>query len=649
MGARDGFETYAEGWRTGWTLPPRLSVSDWADQYRRLSKKSAAESGQWRTDRTPYLREIMDCLSAHDPTRRVVFMKGAQIGGTEAGNNWLGYVVHLVPGPMMVVQSTVDTAERWSKQRIASMIEEMPVLRERIAPARSRDSGNTTLLKEFPGGVLVIAGANSAAGLRSMPVKNLFLDEVDSYPIDLDGEGDPITLAERRTATFAKSKIFIVSTPTIKDASRIEREYESSDQRRYHVPCPDCGGRQWLKWANLCLDTAAYACEHCGALIEERHKTRMLEQGEWIKGNPQSKVAGFHISSLYSPLGLGDPWPALVEKYLEAKRDPARMKAFTNTVLGETWSEQTIKLSVDTLRGRAESYRLRYAPRGVLMITAGVDVQDNRFAVQVCGWGRGEEFWALDWIELPCDPSRAESWDMLEEYLNTPIENAFGVSMRIEMAAIDTGGHFHHEVVHHCRVAQNRGRMAIKGLSTPHNPVLRTRPSKIEYNYRGKPVRGGGEIWGIGTDTAKSAVYTRLWGDGESEDGHIRMHFSSDLPDEYFHQLTAEHYDTAKRRWLNPGKKRNEAIDTVVYGYAAAHHPRLRLNVMAESGWRLREDAFWPAQMAIVDEPKGGDPVSAAPPIAAEVPVSNPAPAGFVVSAGQNWQPRGAGYKPRSR
>ena len=244
----DANEIYGKAFDRGLRPDPLLTVSEWADRHRRLSGKGASEPGPWRTSRAPYLKEIMDCLSPASKVERVVVMKGAQIGLSECGNNWIGYVIHHAPGPMLAVLPTVEMAKRNSKQRIDPLIEESPILRELVRPARSRDSGNTMLAKEFPGGMLVMTGANSAVGLRSMPVRYLFLDEVDGYPGDLDGEGDPVTLAEARTRTFSRRKILIVSTPTIKGASRIEREYEASDQRRYFVPCPVCREHQWLKF-----------------------------------------------------------------------------------------------------------------------------------------------------------------------------------------------------------------------------------------------------------------------------------------------------------------------------------------------------------------------------------------------------------------
>ncbi|MDR0363508.1 MAG: phage terminase large subunit family protein, partial [Bacteroidales bacterium] len=221
-----------------------LLVSDWSDANRVLSQTASSEPGKFRTERTPYLKEIMDALSPSSSVEKVVFMKGSQIGGTEAGNNWIGYVIDQAPGPMLVVQPTVEMGKRWSKGRLAPLIEDSPCLRGKVRDPRSRDSGNTVQSKEFPGGIVVITGANSAVGLRSMPVRYLFLDEVDAYPPDADSEGDPLTLAIQRTSTFARRKIFIVSTPTIQGVSRIEKEFNETDQRYYFVPCPHCGSFQ---------------------------------------------------------------------------------------------------------------------------------------------------------------------------------------------------------------------------------------------------------------------------------------------------------------------------------------------------------------------------------------------------------------------
>jgi phage terminase large subunit GpA-like protein len=286
LGGFDGAAEIQSSWRAGLAPEPLLLVSDWADRHRVLGSRSAAEPGPWRTSRTPYLREVMDALSPAHPARRVVLMKGAQVGGTECGNNWIGYVIHHAPGPMLAVQPTTELAKRFSDQRIDPLVEETPAIRERVAPARSRDSGNRQLSKEFPGGQLAMTGANSAVGLRSMSARFLFLDEVDAYPGDVEGEGDPVALAEACARTFGwRRKTLLVSTPTISGLSRIEREYLATDQRRFFVPCPYCGAMQHLRfeqlvWDKGCPDSARYLCEACDGAIGEGHKTAMLAAGE---------------------------------------------------------------------------------------------------------------------------------------------------------------------------------------------------------------------------------------------------------------------------------------------------------------------------------------------------------------------------------
>jgi phage terminase large subunit GpA-like protein len=356
-------------WREGLTPNPILTVSQWADQHRVPSSLAESEPGRWRTRRTPYLRDIMDSLSPSSPVERVVFMKGAQVGATEGASCWIGYVIHHAPGPMMAVWPTVDMAKRNSKIRIDPLIEESKVLNERIAPPRSRDSGNTILAKEFRGGVLVMTGANSAVGLRSMPVRYLFLDEVDGYPPDVEGEGDAISLAEARTRTFARRKIFIVSTPTLAGSSAIEREYEASDQRRYFVPCPHCQHSQWLRfeqlrWEKSQPETAAYLCESCEQPIQEHHKTNLLEKGEWRATRPEAsgRTAGFHLSSLHSPVGWRS-WSAIAAAWESAcdkqSGSLSAIKTFKNTELGETWVEEGEAPDWQRLMERREDYRIR--------------------------------------------------------------------------------------------------------------------------------------------------------------------------------------------------------------------------------------------------------------------------------------------------
>ena len=370
----------------------RVTVSQWADRYRFLAPVSSAEPGRYRTARTPYLRKIMDCLSVHDPHRKVVFVKAAQIGGTEAGSNFLGYCMHIAPGPVMFVQPTDDMVKRLSKGRIDPLIESCPELLQRVAPSKSRDSNNTINQKNFNGGVLIMAGANSAAGLRSVPIRYLILDEVDAYPQDLDGEGSPIDLAIARTRTFPNRKIFMLSTPTIEGLSAIEREFLETDQNYYHVPCPFCGGMQRLVFSNLKWEqghpeSVRYRCEHCGELIAERYKVEMLAAGEWLPERPEkvsSDVIGFHLNSLYSPYGWHS-WEQIVRDFLAARDNQSKLKVFVNTTLGQTWAERGEAPPFKNLYNRRETYRTNTVPDDVCFLTAGVDVQRDRLELEIVG------------------------------------------------------------------------------------------------------------------------------------------------------------------------------------------------------------------------------------------------------------------------
>lgn len=579
-------DVYLTAFIDGITPDADLNVSEWADEFRFLSQKASAEPGRWRTDRTPYLREIMDELSPHSPIETVVFQAGAQVGKTETGNNWLGYVIDMSPGPIMLVQPTVDIAKRLSKQRIAPMIEETPRLKAKVADNRARDSGNTLMVKEFPGGVMIITGANSASGLRSMPIRFAFLDEVDAYPVDVEGEGDPVSLAVRRTTTFARRKVFMCSTPTVKDTSRIEREYLASDQRRFFIPCPHCGEYQWLKWANLKWDhgdasTAHYVCEHNGCVIEEHYKTEFLSQGEWrptAAGN--GRTAGFHLSSLYSPLGWKS-WSEVVEEFLRAKGDPPLLKTWVNTILGETWEDEIAsKVGAGDLLDRVEFYQPRVAPGNVLAVTAGVDTQDNRLALTLVGWGRDEESWVLDHQEIYGDPAKPEVWAQLRNVLTTPVEHELFEPLQIAATCIDSGGHFTHEVYQFAREHRSLNVMAIKGQSQRNKPII-GRPTKVDLNMKRQVIKGGAEVWPVGADTAKSTLYSRL---KLNEAGAGFIHFHGELPPDYFEQLTAERLVTRYvkgfpvREWTKKSGARNEALDTFVYALAAMQALYMRFN-----------------------------------------------------------------------
>jgi phage terminase large subunit GpA-like protein len=577
-----------------------LTVSEWSDEHRMLSSKASAEPGHWRTERTPYLAEIMDSLSSSDPTQRVIFMKSAQIGGTEAGNNWIGYVMHHAPGPMLYVLPTVEIAEKASKQRIAPMLDESPALRELVAPARSRDSGNTLLVKEYKGGVFMMTGANSAAGLRSMPIRWLFMDEIDAYPSDVEGEGSPIALAEKRTTTFGRRKIFLVSTPTEKETSRIEAEYERSDKRRYFVPCPHCDHMQWLRWRGYNDDvndprakeyrlvwtddkrSAAYICEECGSLIEERHKTAMLNAGHWVAtAEGDGLTRGYHINSLYSPAGWKS-WVEILQEFELASKDPALLKTFVNTTLGEAFEEAaSARLDAEGLAKRAESYELLSVPAGGVVVTAGCDVQRNRVEIVQRAWGPGEQSWLVNYAVIHGDPQRQELWDEVLNVLDMEFEHADGGKLVTYAACIDSGdGETTHAVYEFARQHKRQHILAIKGQSQPGKIIL-GKPTKQDINRRGQVLKKGVEVWPYGSDTAKSTIYQRL---KNTEAGPGTYHWPNGLPDDYYKQLTSERQITKmvngfpKRVWTKRDADRNEVLDCEGMALAALQYVYTRHN-----------------------------------------------------------------------
>ncbi len=598
-------EIYDEAFRAGLKPEPLLTISQWADRYRVLSQRASAEPGPWRTDRTPYLREIMDCLSPSSPIERVVFMKGAQIGGTECGNNWIGYVIHQAPGPMMAVQPTVEMAKRNSKQRIDPLIEESTALKELVRDHRSRDSGNTILAKEFPGGVLVLTGANSGVGLRSMAARYLFLDEVDGYPGDVDGEGDPVNLALARTRTFARRKLFMVSTPKIAGRSRIEKAYEESDQRRYWVPCPHCGDFQVLKFQRLQWpkgepEKAVYLCEHCDGAIENFHKTHMLERGEWRASAANvGKSMGFHLSSLYSPVGWFS-WGQAARMFEEAQKSPELLQVFVNTVLGETWVEQGEAPDWRRLYDRREDYRIGVVPAGGLFLTAGADVQKDRIEVEVVAWGRGKESWSVDYRVLEGDTSRQPVWGELTKLTGETFRMHSGVDLPVVKLAIDSG--YAPTEVYGWAKQQSPGRVVVvKGDSRA--PALVGLPSSVEVGPHGKRIRRGVRIWPVSSGMAKQELYRWLRLERPTEESGEPFpagycHFPR-YNEEFFKQLTAEQLVTRvvngypKPEWQKT-RDRNEALDVRVYAMAAAviHG----VDRFSEKKWAEMEEALRPPQ-----------------------------------------------------
>lgn len=590
----DVSQALTQGFFELWRVPTRRTVTQWADDKRILPSKGSAEPGKYRSARTPYMREIQDCLSSLSPVEEVALQAAAQTGKSEAGNNWVGYVIDEAPGPMLVVQPTVDNAKRYSKQRISPMIHETPSLRDKVAANRSRAGGNTLLEKEVPGGIILLGGANSAAGLRSMPIRYLFADEVSNWPDDVDGEGDPLELAQERTNTFGrKRKLFKCSTPGVRDFCRIEAEEKKTDGRRYHVPCPHCGCMHQLLWANFRIPKdndgkpihrrAHMVCPDCGGVVEERHKTDMLSGGKWTVTRPENldhSRRGYQISALYSPVGWKS-WARISRQWSEAQGNPTKLKAFVNNVLAETWEEEySARLDGDAVAKRAEFYDLLTVPEGGLVVLAGIDVQPNRLEVVQRAFGVGEESWLVNYTVIHGDPSAGEVWAQLLNVLDMEFRHASGARLTTYAACVDSGdGNLVNEVYLFARQHRARHVLAIKGISGAR-PAIGA-PTKQDINLRGQKMKRGALMYPVGVDGIKSTIYGRL---KRAEPGPGCMHFPVGLPTEFYAQLTAERQvvkftrGMPKRVWTKKDGDRNEALDCEVYAYAGLHFAYSRHN-----------------------------------------------------------------------
>lgn len=517
----------------------------------------------------------MDACS--DPgIQEVVVMAGAQLGKTEAILNIVGYHIDNDPSPILVLQPTLEMAQAFSKDRVAAgLLRSTPCLRDKVKDPRARDSGNTTLHKIFPGGAITMVGANSPSGLASRPIRIVLCDEVDRYPSSAGTEGDPIQLARKRSATFWNRKVIMVSTPTNKGSSRIEDAYEKSDKREYYVPCKHCHHEQTLIWGNVKWqenqpDTAAYMCEECGVLWSDSDRRWSIRNGQWIAGEDFKGVAGFKISGLYSP------WTPLadgVKDFLAVKKNPEQLRVWINTYLGSLWEDPGETIDDYSLAERREP--MDYVPEDVMLITAGVDVQDSRLEVSYIGWMRDDESAVLGHETLYGDPSTPGLWSNLDTALYRQFETESGRQLGIRATCIDSGGHFTQSVYAFCKKNYGRRIFAIKGVGGEGKPIA-GRPSKSNSMKC--------HLFPIGVDTAKDLVFARL---RIQDQGPGYIHFSDTLSDEYFRQLTAEKIVTRyhkgfKKRVFEKVRARNEALDCMVYAIAAYAIIGVNVNTYAD-------------------------------------------------------------------
>lgn len=508
----------------------------------------------------------MDTIS-ETAAEAVTLMCSAQVGKTEILNNVVGFHIDQDPAPILILQPTIDIAETWSKDRLAPMLRDTPCLADKVSDAKSRDSGNTILHKVFPGGQLTAVGANSPSGLAARPIRIVLADEVDRYPASAGTEGDPLSLAIKRTTTFWNRLIVKVSTPTIKGLSRIERDFLASDQRYYLVPCVHCGVLQRLVWARVRWPEgdpgqAAYHCEACDVAWTEADRLAAVRAGEWRVTNPAGRWPGFQISELYSP------WSTIVRiahSFVDAQKSAETRRVWVNTVLGEPYETDAEIVDHHVLAdpSRLEEWPEDKAPQKCLLVTVGVDVQGDRLEVERVGWGNDEESWSLEHVIMPGDPSDPELWRQLDAYLMEPTIRADGRQLFVRAACVDSGGHHTKTVYAFARLRRKRGVYAIKGVE--HQTTIW--PSAYQRSKSKAP-----DVITIGVSTAKDAIYSRL---KVSAPGPGYCHFPKGRSVVWFEQLTAEVVQTRyvrgfpKRVYVLPEGRRNEALDCRVYAYSA--------------------------------------------------------------------------------
>lgn len=595
-GYQIALQTFARGIR-----PKRIiGVAAWAQKYRRLTAKGgAAEAGPWRNDRIPQLMGVMAALDDSHPAPLVVFVGSLQIAKSEVGLNWIFRTIHQAPTGILAAFPNEKQAKKWVRTRLNSGIAEIPVIRALVPLGRKIDSGNTLTEKHYTGGVLYTGSAGVPSDLASISVPKVLLEEVDRWPQVLEGEGDPVELAKGRTAAFpGRVKVFVNSTPTTEEESRIWPMWLGSTMDRYHVPCPHCDAMQVLsfdnlKWADGKPHQAMMMCEACAALFEHRCKTEMLAHGEWRQEHPELEeiAKGFHLNGLYTPIGLGRTWEDHARAWEQARGKPAKVQVYFNTRRGEVVKSNKVKLDWEEVARRREPYALRTIPAGVLQLTAFADVQGDRIEAGILGWGRGERATVIDYTTFSGDPTRPEVWQALDEWHGKEMLNSFGVPMRIQAMGVDSGN-WQHEVLNFTRGRRARGIVATKGSSIRSKQPI-GRPTLVDVNYRGALQKRGAEQYQIGVSVMKTTLYARLGADAEAlpTDRHIR--FSADLPDEFFRQLCAEKFDP-KDGWLKH-YDRNEALDIVTGAMIMAMYQTVQVHRLRELDWQRLEQLYEPA------------------------------------------------------
>lgn len=635
----DGYQAVLDAMARGMEPDPNLTVDDWSDRFMIIPKSTGSnEAGPYRTARTPHAREVMRALSDSHPCKRVVVMGASQMLKTQVGLNWFMASIHQSPSNFLWLVPTGKLQKR-AASRIDKTIAAIPQIQQRVAKPHSRDSNNNNDIKEYTGGALYLATAGAAANLSELSVRRVLFDEIDRAKDNVGGEGDPAELAEARQTTFERNrKTYYPSSPTIEGESVIESLYKRGTQREALAECIHCGHAQTLDFfdatgaVRLLVSEdgkrAMYPCIECGGLHEEGDKTRMFANGLWTEGVPgDGETESFTISGLFLPYGW-IPWISLVRQYnmAKAKLDEGSeesMIVFYNTRLARCWARSKESTRWDALQQRAEDYKLGAVPMGGIVLTAAIDTQAHRLELKVVAWGEGMECWVVDYHVIHGSPAEQETWDRADELLKGRYRHASGAMLTISATFVDSGGSNTQDVYNFTASRKRRNVFAIKGHSRPDRPILSSKPSLVDINWRGQTQKQGAQLWFVGPDTAKDYLQAR-W---SRASGPGAVHFSSQLPESYFKGLTSEYRTFGYKRgrkvswWEKKKGEANEPLDLMNYNLAAAYF--LGLHKKSEHGWQTLRGRLVPQAMDLFQQIEEATPVS---PVHASAPVVQPKP-----------------------
>ena len=614
-----------------------MSLSRWAAQHFFLSAESSHIQGRWQA--YPFQRGWMDMFS-NDEIEEVTVRKAKRVGYTKTLLAFIAYNAAHRRRKQALWQPTDDDRDSFVKAEIDPMLRDVKAMR----PVLLGGKEDTLKLKQFLGSMLHTLGGKAARAYRRVTVAVSMLDEIDGFDQKIEKSVDPIAGARGRLEGAPFPKLIAGSTPRLKGISHVEYREDSADAvLRYRVACPHCEAEHPLmwggpkvphgfKWDKGAPDTVRHVCPHCQESILQADYLRIWEEGAWVsecgryrygtdetwrdeQGQPckPPRHVALHIWTAYSPQR---GWPDIVREFLEASTkakagEKGPLETFVNETLGELWEEEFEQADQHALARRAEDYRLHTVPMGGLVLVSGVDVQDNRFEVVTWAVGRGEEMWCVDYAVIYANPADEREWEeKLDPYFETHFQHASGQVLRVEAAAIDTGGHFTHQAYNYCRLRERRRIFAVRGDPMP-SKMVKGKATVQDVNYKGKVFKRGVRLWYVGTDTAKDLLYGRLM---VTQPGPGYVHFSKDLPPEFYKQLTAESRVPQKTargvefRWVNANRSRNEALDCTVYAIFCTH--QLQLHLYTDKSWQRLEDVVQPRNADLFAPPAPSAPAA---------------------------------------